>query len=124
MPHLNPVLGVVAAVLCIAALPNAAASDVCAALPAMPVATAASPFGALRALDDAALATRRGGTEVFNEMKLRGVVADNQASNLSTGSNLISDGAFSGATGFPMVIQNTGNNVLIQSATIINVQVN
>ena len=41
---------------------------------------------------------------------------------LATGSNVIADGAFSGASGLPMVIQNSGNNVLIQSATIVNVQ--
>jgi hypothetical protein len=36
--------------------------------------------------------------------------------------NVISDGAFSGSVGLPMVIQNSGNNVLIQNATIVNVQ--
>jgi hypothetical protein len=69
------------------------------------------------------LANSRGGADVLNDMKLKGVVADNQASNLSTGNNLISDGALSGASGMPMVIQNSGNNVLIQNATIVNVQV-
>lgn len=77
-------------------------------------------FGAPMALS--ALAATRGGTEVFSDMKLKGVVADNQAINLATGSNVIADGAFSGASGLPMVIQNSGNNVLIQSATIVNVQ--
>ena len=38
------------------------------------------------------------------------------------GYNTIADGAFTGAVGVPMVIQNSGNNVLIQNATIINVQ--
>lgn len=69
------------------------------------------------------LATYRGGTDVLNDMKLRGIVADNQAINVTTGSNVISDGAFAGAAGIPTVIQNSGNNVLIQSATIVNVQV-
>ena len=69
-----------------------------------------------------ALGSARGGTDVFNDMKLKGVVADNQAANLSTGGNVIADGAFSGASGLPMVIQNSGNNVLIQNATIVNVQ--
>ena len=44
------------------------------------------------------------------------------ASNVTTGSNVISDGAFAGIGGLPMVIQNSGNNVLIQNATIVNVQ--
>jgi hypothetical protein len=79
-------------------------------------------FGSKR-IDSASLAAQRGGTQVLNDMKLRGVVADNQAINVTTGGNQISDGAFAGAAGIPMVIQNSGNNVLIQSATIVNVQV-
>lgn len=75
-----------------------------------------------RLLSPLALSANRGGTSV-NDMKLRGVVADNQAINVSTGGNLISDGALSNAVGVPMVIQNTGNNVLIQNATILNVHV-
>lgn len=74
-------------------------------------------------IDTGRLATSRGGTDALNDMRLKGVVADNQASNLSTGNNAITDGAFSGASGMPMVIQNSGNNVLIQNATIVNVQV-
>ena len=56
-------------------------------------------------------------------MKLRGVVADNRAVNVTTGNNAISEGAFANTSGLPMVVQNTGNNVLIQNATIVNVQV-
>jgi hypothetical protein len=89
---------------------------------AEPPVTRPNPLGA-KPLDRHALAFKRGGTQVLNDMKLRGVVADNQASNLTTGNNLLSDGAFSGAAGLPMVIQNSGNNVLIQNATIVNVQV-
>ena len=78
---------------------------------------------ALRPVSAESLAAYRGGTQVLNDMKLRGIVADNQAINVTTGSNVISDGALAGAAGIPMVIQNSGNNVLIQSATIVNVQV-
>lgn len=84
-----------------------------------------SPFGAItKPVDLDALAKQRGGTDVgpLSDMKLNGVVSDNRASNLVTGSNAISDGALSGASGVPMVVQNSGNNVLIQNATIINVQ--
>jgi hypothetical protein len=94
-----------------------------AAAPPQAVSAAFSVFGS-RPLDLLALSAERGGTEVFNDMTLEGVVADNQASQLVTGGNFISDGAFSGASGLPMVIQNSGNNVLIQNATIVNVQVN
>jgi hypothetical protein len=69
------------------------------------------------------LAMRRGGDGVFNQNKLKGVVADNSASNLTTGMNVISEGAFAGSSGLPTVIQNSGNNVLIQNSTIVNVQV-
>lgn len=80
-----------------------------------------SPFGG-KPMTAAALAAKRGGDRISNENQLRGVVADNHASNLTTGANVISDGAFSGSVGLPMVIQNSGNNVLIQNATIVNVQ--
>lgn len=80
-------------------------------------------FGGQQILDDQDLEARRGGAEVVNDMKLNGIVSDNQAYNLVTGGNSISEGAFAGASGMPMVIQNSGNNVLIQNATIVNVQV-
>ena len=80
-----------------------------------------NPFGS-KPMAAAALATKRGGDRVFNDAQLKGVVADNQASHLTTGMNVISDGAFSGAAGLSTVIQNSGNNVLIQNATIVNVQ--
>ena len=82
----------------------------------------ANPLGA-KALDSNSLAKRRGGTGL-SDMKLNGVVADNRAINVTTGSNLVTEGAFTNASGLPMLIQNTGNNVLIQNATIVNVQVN
>lgn len=65
----------------------------------------------------------RGGTDIVsNDMELSGTVAGNSARNVSTGMNTISGGAFTNASGLPIVIQNTGANVLIQNATIINVQ--
>ena len=83
-----------------------------------------SPFGG-EALDYEVLAKHRGGTDsVINDMKLSGVVSGNKAFDLATGSNAITEGAFAGVSGVPMVVQNTGNNVLIQSATIVNVRVN
>ena len=83
--------------------------------------TRPNPFGS-KPMAAAALATKRGGDRVFNDAQLKGVVADNQASNLTTGMNVISEGAFSGSAGLSTVIQNSGNNVLIQNATIVNVQ--
>jgi len=88
------------------------------------VVDARNPLGA-KVLDAGALARQRGGTDpgTLSDMKLNGVVGSNNASNLTTGNNSISDGAFAGVNGVPLVVQNSGNNVLIQSATIINVQV-
>ena len=80
-------------------------------------------------LDDAQLAKARGGAETpaptdlhLNQNNSTGAVAGNVASQLTTGSNNISDGAFSNAAGIPIVIQNSGNNVLIQNSTILNLQ--
>ena len=81
----------------------------------------ANPLGGV-ALDGAALADERGGADVASVVKLNGVVTDNKVADVTTGGNFITDGAFSGAAGMPMVIQNSGNNVLIQNATIVNVQ--
>ena len=65
----------------------------------------------------------RGGFDlVKNDMQLSGTVANNSAVNVLTGSNHIADGSFTNSSGFPMVIQNSGSNVLIQNATIINLQ--
>lgn len=75
-------------------------------------------------LDAAALGLYRGGAEVLveNTNATDGAVYGNHASNLVTGSNLI-DSSFSGASGLSTVIQNTGNNVLIQAPVIVNLQV-
>lgn len=68
----------------------------------------------------------RGGTQdlyqTVNEARLSGTVSDNTAVNVATGSNIVRDGSFANASGIPTVIQNSGANVLIQNATIVNVQ--
>ena len=74
-----------------------------------------------RQLNSEGLADLRGGA-VKNEQTLDGLVRYNQAYNLTTGGNLISEGAFAGTSGLATVIQNSGNNVLIQNSTIVNVQ--
>lgn len=69
------------------------------------------------------LAQWRGGTDtVSNDMRLNGTVAGNAAVNVATGANIITNGSFSNASGLPVAIQNSGANVLIQNATIINVE--
>ena len=65
----------------------------------------------------------RGGFDsVKNDLQLSGTVADNLARHVVTGNNSIADGSFANVSGFPIVIQNSGANVLIQNATIINIQ--
>lgn len=74
-------------------------------------------------VDASALATMRGGHELTqNDMRLDGVTTGNVASQVSTGANSISSGAFSGMAGLPLVVQNSGANVLIQNAVIVNVK--
>lgn len=71
----------------------------------------------------AQLEAARGGAEtVRTDMKVTGTVNGNSATNVLTGGNTIQGGSFAGASGFPVVIQNTGANVLIQNATVINIQ--
>ena len=69
------------------------------------------------------LAALRGGADtVTNTMRLDGAVSGNTAVNVLSGANSISSGSFSNASGLPVAIQNSGANVLIQNATIINLQ--
>ncbi|MBI2277663.1 MAG: hypothetical protein HYU74_09950 [Dechloromonas sp.] len=75
-------------------------------------------------VDAAILDEARGGADLeLYDIKSDGLVTNNQAYNLTTGNNWVTDGSFAGAGGFSTVIQNSGNNVLIQNATIIKLQV-
>lgn len=104
--------------------PLAAATTTPAASPAPAAALPAAPpdaqFGV--ALDASQLDTQRGGDVMVGQNNLTGTVADNTAYKVVTGSNSISDGSFSNSSGLPTVIQNTGANVLIQNATVLNVR--
>ncbi len=65
----------------------------------------------------------RGGSDtVSNEARLQGLVGGNAAIDVSSGANIIGGGAFTNMAGLPIVIQNSGANVLIQNATIVNIQ--
>jgi hypothetical protein len=86
-------------------------------------ALALAGFGA--ALPGDSLAEYRGGSELASsEMRLAGTTAENSATNVVTGANSISAGSFANMSGIPVVIQNSGANVLIQNATIVNLQLN
>lgn len=75
-------------------------------------------------VDAKVLAKYRGGQAVRNDMELSGVTAGNAAHDVATGSNAISSGSFANMNGVPVVIQNTGANVLIQNAVILHLQMN
>jgi len=78
------------------------------------------------ALDHAALDRMRGGTDtltnITNDMRLQGTVSDAVASDIASGGNTVAGGAFTNANGIPTIFQNTGSNVLIQNALIVNLQ--
>ncbi len=77
------------------------------------------------ALPQSTLEQRRAreGTISMQLQDTDGTVANNVARQVETGSNYITEGAFNHNHGFPMSVQNTGNNVLIQNAVILNLEV-
>ena len=90
---------------------------------AAPAAQDTLGFG--QAADVGKLAHSRGGTDLVtttNTANLGGVVTGNSAVNVMTGANSIDTGSFANMSGIPVVIQNSGANVLIQNATIVNLQ--
>lgn len=79
-------------------------------------------FGAA-AVPDSELSNFRGGASITNINDLNGTLYNNNALDSVTGNNFVTDGALAGSSGFSTLIQNSGNNVLIQNATILNLQV-
>lgn len=92
--------------------------------PATPFSTERSPQAA-----PATLEQLRGGsgavadatTNIASDTQLRGTTDNNNATNVVTGNNMIQS-SFTSAAGIPVVIQNSGANVLIQNATVVNLQ--
>jgi hypothetical protein len=86
----------------------------------------ASLFDGSVAVQD--LDAQRGGadtrvTTISTSNDSHGFVDHNSATNVTTGENVISTGAFANMQGMPMTIQNSGNNVLIQSSTVMTVEI-
>jgi hypothetical protein len=104
----------------------AAALALCTPASAEPVRSAApAPASALFGAPVPATqleAARGGAAAMAASATLHGAVAGNSASQMVTGANTIASGSFAGAAGIPIVIQNTGANVLIQNTTVINLQ--
>lgn len=87
------------------------------------------PFGSPVDID--VLADERGGESLsienlrmqLSSARLDANVSDNALTSALTGANLIDGGALAGASGIATVIQNSGNQVIIQNNTIINLSV-
>ena len=90
-------------------------APVTAAEASVPGLGAAAPAGQLEQ-------SRGGDSAMAGTATLGGVVSGNSATNVVSGANAITAGSFAGAAGIPIVIQNSGANVLIQNATVINLQ--
>ncbi|NDV11224.1 hypothetical protein [Crenobacter caeni] len=58
---------------------------------------------------------------ISNRANLEAEVGDGSFSSVVTGANTISSNAFSGMSGIGTVVQNSGNQVVIQNSTILNV---
>jgi opacity protein-like surface antigen len=73
-------------------------------------------------LSDAELDNHRGGQRItLNDADLSAEMEGNTLVAGTNGSNSIGAGALSGVSGIATVVQNTGNQVIIQSSTILNV---
>jgi hypothetical protein len=79
-------------------------------------------FGAATSADQ--LQAMTGGTDThvnnLNTQETNGTVSNNSNFSLGNGANNLDGGAFGNSAGVNTVIQNTGNNVLIQNATIVH----
>lgn len=80
------------------------------------------PLG--RVVQDDELAAQRGGQDdaQLSDMRSSASIANTSVRNVSTGNNTITDGSLVNAPGMPIVVQNSGNNVVIQNSTILNLQ--
>jgi hypothetical protein len=59
---------------------------------------------------------------LINNMTLAADMKDNLLYSATTGINQVSNGAFANASGISTVVQNSGNQVIINNAFILNVQ--
>ena len=89
--------------------------------PQLPV-VAVSELGHAVAVDRLSALRGGDGSQTENLIDVDGSVDDNTAHHITSGTNSIADGAFSNASGINTVIQNSGSNVLIQNAMIVNVK--
>jgi hypothetical protein len=90
--------------------------------PSVGVAVSSEFFIADTAESDKELSKHRGtfAPEVLNSTVLEASSSQNVAVNSITGSNIVDNNAFTNSSGLVNLIQNSGNNVVIQSSTIVN----
>jgi hypothetical protein len=74
------------------------------------------------AISDDMLAGQRGMALITNTNDLDAALHSNSATDVVTGYNMVSEGSLTNNAGLSTVIQNSGNNVLIQNAVILNIQ--
>jgi len=75
-------------------------------------------------MTNSALAHNRGGHALeLSIANLDANLSKNKALDNVTGNNYVGQNAFSNASGFGTVVQNSGNNVIIQNSTIVNLKV-
>lgn len=63
------------------------------------------------------------GSELLGIAVFDGISSNNTSNGTYSGGNIIDAGAFSQSSGLSTIIQNSGNNVVIQSATILTVDI-
>ena len=64
-----------------------------------------------------------GVVDVTSNANLGAVLTNNDVNDSVTGYNIIDQGSFNDASGVFSIIQNTGNNVIIQDSTIITITI-
>ncbi len=84
-----------------------------------------APFSQAVSIEELENARGREGVDItaLNNLNANATLTGNTANGNVTGANIIDASAFSGASGMFSVIQNTGNNVIIQDSTIVNVTI-
>jgi hypothetical protein len=119
-----PAASLAVAAWCALCCASSQAAETAAAPALQALAAAAAPTGLLarRRVTETDLAQQRG-TGSSGLSTVSGSLSDTSANQVVTGSNQITAGALAGAAGVPVVIQNTGNNVLIQNSIVVNVQI-
>lgn len=79
---------------------------------------------AQNSIPDGELDNQSGGYASTTTITQTADVTGNTLTGSTTGSNEISGASFVGLSGIATVIQNTGNQVLIQTSTVVNVSLN